>query len=40
MEKHVVKISSLDKVTHDVVKIVTTKPAGYNLSPGQVCLVS
>ena len=35
METHLVKIQSLDKVTHDVIKIVTDKPVGYNFTPGQ-----
>lgn len=35
MEKHIVKIESLDLITHDVVKIVTQKPAGYKFNPGQ-----
>ena len=35
MEQHLVKIKSIDKVTHDVLKIVTEKPQGYNFTPGQ-----
>jgi len=35
MERHIVKIESIDKVTHDVLRIVTEKPAGYNFTPGQ-----
>ncbi len=35
MEKHIVKIKSIDKVTHDVIKIVTEKPASYKFTPGQ-----
>ncbi len=35
MEKHIVKIKSINKVTHDVIKIVTEKLAGYQFTPGQ-----
>ncbi|MEO6902712.1 MAG: flavodoxin reductase [Bacteroidia bacterium] len=35
MEKRIVKIKSIDKVTHDVVRIVTEKPGGYQFTPGQ-----
>jgi len=35
MEKHIVKIESIEKVTHDVIRIVTEKPAGYTFNPGQ-----
>ncbi len=40
MEKHFVKIRSLDKVTHDVLRIVTEKPQTYNFTPGQATEVS
>src|ERR1051325_10044981 len=40
MEKHVVKIKSIDHVTHDVLKIVTEKPGTYNFTPGQATDVS
>ena len=40
MEKHIVKILSIDKVTHDVVKIVTRKPSGYNFTSGQATEIS
>ena len=40
MEQHFVKIKSIDKVTHDVLKIVTEKPQGYNFTPGQATEVS
>ena len=40
MEQHFVKIKSIDKVTHDVLKIVTEKPHGYNFTPGQATEVS
>ena len=35
MESHIVKIKSTEKVTHDVVRIVIEKPAGYTFTPGQ-----
>ena len=35
MESHVVKIISIDKVTHNVVRIVFEKPEGYTFTPGQ-----
>jgi ferredoxin-NADP reductase len=35
MESHIVKIKSIDKVTHDVVRIVIEKPAGYTFTSGQ-----
>lgn len=35
MEQHFVKIRSIDNVTHNVLKIVTEKPKGYNFIPGQ-----
>jgi ferredoxin-NADP reductase len=35
MEKHIVKIEFIEKVTHDVIKIVTEKPDDYKFSPGQ-----
>ncbi|MEO7264478.1 MAG: flavodoxin reductase [Ferruginibacter sp.] len=40
MEQHFVKIKSLDKVTHDVLKIVTEKPKAYGFIPGQATEVS
>ena len=40
MEQHFVKIKSIDKVTHDVLKIVAEKPYGYNFTPGQATEVS
>ncbi|GEM_PF-73953 len=33
--KHVVQIRSIDHVTHDTLRVVTEKPAGYTFSPGQ-----
>mgnify|MGYP000744468988 CR=1 FL=1 len=35
MEKYLVKIKSIDKITHDVLRIVTEKPIGYKFTPGQ-----
>lgn len=35
MEKHVVKIKSLEKVTHDVLRVRTDKPLNYNFVPAQ-----
>lgn len=40
MEQHLVKIKSIDNVTHDVLKIVTERPQGYNFTPGQATEVS
>lgn len=40
MEQHFVKIKSIDKVTHNVLKIVTEKPQAYNFTPGQATEVS
>jgi len=40
MEQHFVKIKSIDKVTHNVLKIVTEKPNGYSFTPGQATEVS
>ena len=38
--QHPVKIRSIDKVTHDVLQIVTEKPLQYNFKPGQAADVS
>lgn len=35
MEEYIVKIKSIDKITHDVLQIVTEKPQGYHFTPGQ-----
>jgi ferredoxin-NADP reductase len=40
MEEHKVKIRSIDKITHDVLQIVTEKPRGYNFTPGQATEIS
>ncbi|PQB06988.1 flavodoxin reductase [Polaribacter filamentus] len=40
MKQHIVKIQSVEKVTHDVLKIVTEKPKKYAFVPGQATDVS
>jgi len=40
MESHIVKIKSIGKVTHDVVKIVLEKPDNYDFTPGQATEVA
>jgi ferredoxin-NADP reductase len=35
MEEHTVKVQSVGKVTHDVLRIVVNKPSGYYFDPGQ-----
>lgn len=35
MEQHNVKIKSIEKVTHNVLQIVTEKPLQYTFVPGQ-----
>jgi ferredoxin-NADP reductase len=40
MEQHIVKIKSIGKITHDVLKIVTEKPEQYNFTPGQATEIS
>lgn len=40
MESYIVPIKSIDKVTHDVLKIVLEKPVGYAFTPGQATEVS
>lgn len=35
MENHFVKITHIDHVTHDTLRIVTEKPANYTYAPGQ-----
>jgi ferredoxin-NADP reductase len=40
MEQHFVKIRSIDNVTHNVLRIVTEKPQGYNFIPGQATEIS
>ncbi|MBK9248306.1 MAG: flavodoxin reductase [Ignavibacteria bacterium] len=38
--QHIVTISSIRALTHDVLKIVTEKPANYSFAPGQATMVS
>src|SRR5688500_11063293 len=40
MEQHFVKITSIDTVTHDVLRILTEKPMQYNFTPGQATEVA
>jgi ferredoxin-NADP reductase len=40
MDEYIVKINSINKVTHNVLKIVTEKPSGYQFSPGQATELS
>jgi ferredoxin-NADP reductase len=40
MESHIEKIISIGKITHDVLRIVLNKPAGYQFTPGQATEVS
>lgn len=35
MEQHLVTVKSVEKVTHDVLGIATTRPEGYSFNPGQ-----
>lgn len=37
---HIVDIKSIHKITHDVIKIVTTKPAEFQFIPGQATELS
>jgi ferredoxin-NADP reductase len=40
MEKHIVKIQSIENLTHDVLRITTDKPNQYNFSPGQATKIA
>ena len=40
MKPHIVKIKSIDKITHDVLQIVTEKPPSYTFTPGQANEIS
>ena len=40
MEEHIVKILSIDRVTHDVLRFRIEKPDGYSFIPGQATEVS
>lgn len=35
MKEFIAKISNIEKITHDVSRIVTEKPEGYSFNPGQ-----
>lgn len=40
MEHYIIKIKSIEKVTHDVIRLVTSKPSGFNFVPGQAAELS
>lgn len=40
MTQHIVKINSINHISHNVVKIVTEKPRNYNFTPGQATEIS
>jgi ferredoxin-NADP reductase len=40
MKQHKVKVKSVDKITHDVLKIVTEKPNKFSFIPGQATEIS
>jgi ferredoxin-NADP reductase len=40
MRKQLVKIESIEHITHDVLQIVTEKPANFNFTPGQATEIS
>lgn len=40
VKKHVVKVISIEHITHNVLKIVTEKPSHFSFSPGQATEVS
>ena len=40
MKNHIVKIISVENVTHDVKRFTIQKPAGYKFTPGQATEVS
>jgi ferredoxin-NADP reductase len=40
MQQHLVKVHSINKITHDVLQIVTEKPPQYNFKPGQATEIS
>ena len=35
MQQHIVRVESVTKITHDVLRILTEKPEGYAFNPGQ-----
>jgi ferredoxin-NADP reductase len=40
MKRHLVKIKSIEHITHDVLQIITEKPQKYNFTPGQATEVA
>lgn len=40
MEEHIVRIRTTEKVTHDVLRIITERPQSYNFMPGQATEIS
>ena len=40
MEKHIVKIDSINKINHDVLRVVTERPDEYYFTPGQATDIS
>ncbi len=40
MSQHYVNIKSIEKVTHDTLRIITEKPENYNFKPGQATMVA
>ncbi len=40
MDQHIIKIYSVDQVTHDVLRFETEKPANFNFIPGQASRIS
>lgn len=40
MGNHILKITSTSNVTHDVLRIVTNKPAGFDFVPGQAANIA
>lgn len=40
MDQHIIKIKSVDHVTHDVLRFITEKPANFNFEPGQASRIS
>lgn len=40
MGNHILKIASIDNVTHDVLQIITNKPLGFKFLPGQAANIA
>lgn len=40
MAQHIIKIKSIDHITHDVLRFKTEKPDNYNFTPGQATRVA